>query len=58
MTRNLERLRAVQPQLSSKMKKTNFDLYLDEQMKDPEFAARFERAGEAWEVALQLACVS
>jgi transcriptional regulator with XRE-family HTH domain len=36
------------------MKKTNFDRYLDEQMKDPEFAARFERAGEAWNVALQL----
>ena len=36
------------------MKKTNFDLYLEEQLKDPEFAARFERAGEAWDVALQL----
>jgi transcriptional regulator with XRE-family HTH domain len=36
------------------MKKTNFDRYLDEQMKDPAFAARFEQAGEAWEVALQL----
>jgi transcriptional regulator with XRE-family HTH domain len=38
----------------NKMRKTNFDRYLDEQMKDPEFAARFERAGEAWDVALQL----
>ncbi len=37
------------------MKKTNFDEYLDEQMKAPEFAGRFERAGEAWDVALQLA---
>ncbi|HEV2840114.1 MAG TPA: helix-turn-helix transcriptional regulator [Chthoniobacterales bacterium] len=36
------------------MKKTNFDLYLEEQLKDPEFAERFERAGEAWDVALQL----
>jgi transcriptional regulator with XRE-family HTH domain len=36
------------------MKKTNFDRYLDEQMKDPAFAARFEQAGEAWDVALQL----
>jgi DNA-binding transcriptional regulator YiaG len=36
------------------MKKTNFDRYLDEQMKDPEFAARFERAGDAWDVAMQL----
>src|SRR2546430_8146455 len=39
------------------MKRTNFDLYLDEQMKDPEFAARFEQAGEAWDVALQLAAL-
>jgi transcriptional regulator with XRE-family HTH domain len=36
------------------MKKTNFDVYLEEQLKDPEFAERFERAGEAWDVALQL----
>lgn len=36
------------------MKKTNFDLYLEEQLKDPVFAERFEQAGEAWEVALQL----
>ncbi|MDT4966658.1 MAG: hypothetical protein QOJ64_1395 [Acidobacteriota bacterium] len=36
------------------MKKTNFDRYLDEQMKDPAFAGRFEQAGEAWDVALQL----
>jgi ribosome-binding protein aMBF1 (putative translation factor) len=39
------------------MKKTNFDIYLEEQLKDPEFAERFERAGEAWEVALQLAAL-
>jgi ribosome-binding protein aMBF1 (putative translation factor) len=39
------------------MKKTNFDRYLDEQMKDPSFAARFEQAGEAWEVAVQLAAL-
>lgn len=36
------------------MRKTNFDLYLEEQLKDPVFAERFERAGEAWDVALQL----
>lgn len=36
------------------MKKTNFDNYLDEQMKDEIFAARFEQAGEAWDVALQI----
>ncbi len=37
------------------MKKTNFDRYLDEQMQDPAFAARFRQAGEAWDVALQIA---
>lgn len=36
------------------MKKTNFDLYLGEQLKDPDFVERYERAGEAWDVALQL----
>src|ERR1700733_3496024 len=39
------------------MKKTNFDLYLEEQLKDPVFAGRFEKAGEAWDVALQLAAL-
>jgi ribosome-binding protein aMBF1 (putative translation factor) len=38
-----------------KMKKTNFDLYLEEQMRNPDFAERFERAGEAWDVAMQIA---
>lgn len=36
------------------MKKTNFDLYLEEQLKDPGFAKRFEAAGEVWDVALQI----
>jgi|SRR5580765_3601703 len=39
------------------MKKTNFDRYLEDQMTDPSFLARFEQAGEAWEVALQLAAL-
>ena len=39
------------------MKKTNFDRYLDDQLKDPAFAARFDQAGEAWEVAVQLAAL-
>lgn len=39
------------------MKTTNFDRYLAEQMRDPKFAARFERAGEAWDVALQIAAL-
>lgn len=36
------------------MKKSNFDHYLEEQMRDPVFAARFECAGEAWDVAPQI----
>ena len=39
------------------MKKTNFDRFLAEQMEDPAFAARFKQAGEAWDVALQLAAL-
>ena len=39
------------------MKKTKFGHYLEEQLKDPVFAGRFERAGEAWDVALQLAAL-
>ncbi len=39
------------------MKKTNFDRYLEEQLKDPAFESRFKRAGEAWDVALQIAAL-
>jgi transcriptional regulator with XRE-family HTH domain len=39
------------------MSKTNFDLFLKEQLRDPHFAKRFKRAGEAWDVALQLAAL-
>lgn len=39
------------------MKKTNFDLYLKEQLKDPAFAERLKQAGEAWDVALQIAAL-
>lgn len=39
------------------MKKTNFDHYLEEQLKDPAFADRFKQAGEAWDVALQIAAL-
>lgn len=39
------------------MKRTDFDIYLDEQLKDKDFAERFERAGKAWDVALQLAAL-
>lgn len=39
------------------MKRTNFDRYLDKQLQDPAFVARFKRAGEAWDVALQIAAL-
>ena len=39
------------------MKKTNFDRYLKQQLKDPAFVTRFEDAGEAWDVALQIAAL-
>ena len=39
------------------MKKTNFDRYLEDQLRDPAFAARFAHAGEAWDVALQIAAL-
>jgi transcriptional regulator with XRE-family HTH domain len=36
-------------------RKTNFDLYLEAQLKDQDFAERFKKAGEAWDVAIKLA---
>ncbi|MBU2499191.1 MAG: helix-turn-helix transcriptional regulator [Proteobacteria bacterium] len=36
-------------------RKTNFDRYLEVHLKDPEFAERFRKAGEAWDVAIQIA---
>ena len=35
--------------------KTNFDIYLKKQFKDPDFTERFKKAGEAWDVSLKLA---
>jgi transcriptional regulator with XRE-family HTH domain len=39
------------------MKKTNFDRYLEQQLQDPGFAVRFKKAGEAWDVAVQIAAL-
>lgn len=39
------------------MRKTNFDLFLEEQLRDPDFAERFKRAGKAWDVAMQIAAL-
>jgi len=38
-------------------RKANFNLYLKEQLKDPDFTSRFKKAGEAWDVALQMAAL-
>ncbi len=35
------------------MKKTNFDKYLAEQMKEPGFAAAFRKAGAEWDRKLR-----
>ena len=35
-------------------RRTNFDLYLEEQLRDQGLAERFKKAAEAWDVALQL----
>jgi len=35
--------------------RTNFDIYLEKQLKDPDFTERFKKAGEAWDVSLKLA---
>jgi transcriptional regulator with XRE-family HTH domain len=37
--------------------KTNFDIYLEEQLKDRVFAERFKKAGEAWDIAIQLSAL-
>jgi transcriptional regulator with XRE-family HTH domain len=37
------------------MRRTNFDRYLEEQLRDRDFAERFKQAGEAWDVSLQIA---
>jgi transcriptional regulator with XRE-family HTH domain len=36
-------------------KRTNCDVYLEEELKDPDFGERFRKAGEGWDVALRLA---
>jgi transcriptional regulator with XRE-family HTH domain len=35
-------------------KKTNYDLYLEDHLKDPGFAEKFGKAGQAWNIAIQL----
>ena len=33
--------------------KTNFDRYLEEHLKDPDFAERFRKAADAWDEVIQ-----
>lgn len=35
-------------------RETNFDRYLKEQLRNPKFEERFKKAGEAWDIAIQL----
>jgi len=39
------------------IKKTNFDLHLEEQLRNPDFAERFKQSDEAWDVALQISAL-
>jgi transcriptional regulator with XRE-family HTH domain len=36
---------------------TNFDRYLERKLQDADFRAKFEAAGQAWDIALQLAAL-
>lgn len=36
---------------------TNFDRYLKEQLRDPNFRQRFEDAGDGWDVAIEIAAL-
>ena len=36
-------------------RKTNFDKYIEDQLEDPDFVARFEQAGKAWDIAMKMA---
>jgi hypothetical protein len=36
------------------VKKTNFDLYLDALLKEPNFASRLQEAGWAWNVTMNV----
>ena len=38
-------------------RQTNFDKYLEDQLKDRDFAERFKKAGNAWDIALQIAAL-
>lgn len=37
------------------MKKTNFDVYLEERLKEPDFVRRYKQAGKAWDIVLHIA---
>ena len=38
-------------------RRTNFDKYLEDQLKDRDFAERFKKAGNAWDIAVQIAAL-
>lgn len=53
----IARERMLLAEKGRKVKKTNFDRYLDRQLQDPAFADRFKNAGQAWDVALRIAAL-
>jgi hypothetical protein len=40
------------------MRKSNFNLYLEEQQKDKDFAERFKKAGKVWDLAIRAVSLS
>lgn len=38
-------------------KQTKFDPYLEKQLKDKDFAERFKKAGEAWDIVLHISAL-
>lgn len=38
-------------------RRTNFDKYLEDHLKDRDFVERFKKAGDAWDIALQIAAL-
>jgi hypothetical protein len=34
-------------------RRTNFDLYLKDQLRDPNIAKRYKKAGEVWDIVIQ-----
>lgn len=51
----VERKRGLVGKGTIMRRRTNFDVYLEKRLKDPDFKEKFRKAGEAWDVAIQIA---